>query len=67
MDQKETETCMQWIMRADIVWCCACTDREVHQTFSHSGTDSVSDAVHDFIRYDCDLRRGCFVCQCCGQ
>ena len=31
---KETETCMQWIMRADIVWCCACTcDREVHQLF----------------------------------
>ena len=58
---KETETCMQWIMRADIVWCCACTcDREVHQLFPILVTDSGSDAVHDFIRYDCDLRRGCF-------
>ena len=55
---KETETCMQWIMRADIVWCCACTcDREVHQLFPILVTDSGSDAVHDFIRYDCDLRR----------
>ena len=44
---KETETCMQWIMRADIVWCCACTcDREVHQLFPILVTDSGSDAVH---------------------